>query len=73
MSRAEILKAALELPETDRMLLAQELMDTIPEESALWSIEDRELLDELDRRLNDGTPGIPWEVVREELRRPRAE
>jgi hypothetical protein len=63
------LKAALELPETDRMLLAQELMDTIPAESELWSIEDPGFLEDLERRANDGSPRIPWDQVQQEVRR----
>jgi hypothetical protein len=69
VSRSEILKAALELPETDRLLLAQELMETIPEESELGFVHNPGFLEELERRANDGSPRIPWEQVQEQLRR----
>jgi len=48
---------------------SREIEHPDPDELGLWCIDDPGFLDELDRRVNDGTPGIPWEEVREMLRR----
>jgi hypothetical protein len=55
-------EAALQLPENQRLDLAARLMDTVPPE--IMSIDDPELIEELDRRFNDGSPTIPWSKVR---------
>lgn len=66
--REELLKSAMALSEADRLLLATELLETVTEEQAGWSLDDPALLAELDRRANDGSPGVPWETVRNQLR-----
>lgn len=66
--REEVLKSAMALSEADRLLLATELLDTVADDGAGWSLDDPALLDELDRRANDGSPGIPWEAVKAHLR-----
>lgn len=67
-SREAVLKAALELEEGERILLATQLMDSVAESIPGWSADDPELLEELERRSNDGSTAIPWEQVRDELR-----
>ena len=58
-----ILEAALSLPEKERLDLAARLLDTIP--PGMTSIDDPELIAELDRRFNDGSPTVPWSDVRD--------
>ena len=67
-TRAELLRSAMDLSESERLLLATELMETVPDELPLWSLDDPEFLAELDRREQDGTSPVPWEVVRSQLR-----
>lgn len=66
-SHAEILKSALSLPESDRILLATELLDSIEGTPPGLSVDDPNFEAELQRRLNDGKPGVPWEEVRRQL------
>lgn len=68
-TREDVLKAALSLSPADRLLIAEELMSTLPDVADVGLIEDPEYIAELDRRWNDGSPRIPWSKVREELRR----
>jgi hypothetical protein len=58
-SRDEILDAALKLPESDRLLIATRLLDTLPEDLPGLSEEDPGFLDELERRANDAEPTVP--------------
>lgn len=58
-SVAEILDAALKLPESERLLVASRLMDTLPADLAGLSVGDPEFLDELERRAVDPGPGVP--------------
>ena len=67
-TREDVLKAAMELHEADRLLLATELMDTISDDLPGWSIDDPDFPGDLERRANDGSPGIPWETVQAQLR-----
>jgi len=67
-TRIELLHSAMELTESERLILATELMDTVSDDLSLWSLDDPDFAAELDRRANDGTPGIPWETVRAQLR-----
>lgn len=67
-TRAEVLKSAMDLSESDRLLLATELMETVPEDLLDWSIDDPGLIAELESRDGDGSPGISWESVKSQLR-----
>jgi hypothetical protein len=58
-----ILQAALSLPESDRLDLAIQLLDTVP--PGALSADDPNLIAELDRRFNDGSPTIPWSEIRD--------
>jgi hypothetical protein len=66
-TREDVLKSAMELSETDRLLLATELMETVADDFPGWSIDDPGFAAELDRRTGDGSAGIPWEIVRSQL------
>jgi putative addiction module component (TIGR02574 family) len=64
-----ILKAALELSEMQRVLLIDELVESLPPETGPYS--DEEMLAELERRRAEVEQGlvkpIPWEEVRRHL------
>ena len=66
-TRESLLKAALALPDEDRVLLATQLMDSVSDDLPGWSADDPEFLTELERRSNDGTAGIPWESIKADL------
>ncbi len=67
ISREQVLEAALQLPDDERLQLAGELMCSVPPGAEVWSIDDPEFLEELDRRCHDGIPSISWSQVRAEL------
>ena len=55
----EIFDAALKLPESDRLLIAARLLETLPDDYPGLSEEDGGFLDELERRANDAGATIP--------------
>ncbi|MBS0207565.1 MAG: hypothetical protein JSS27_01295 [Planctomycetes bacterium] len=57
-SRDELLAACLQLPENDRLVLAEQLLGSLPEELPGLSLDDPQLLEELKRRANDGQPDV---------------
>jgi len=64
-----ILKAALALPEMQRVLLIDELVESLPPETGPYS--DEEITAELDRRWaefeKDPSIAIPWSEVKRRL------
>jgi hypothetical protein len=66
-SPEQILKAARTLSEEDRLLIATELLSTLPDQLIGWSLGDAGFLDELDRRRNDGSASIPWQTALDQL------
>ena len=67
-TREDVLKSAMELSESDRLLLATELMETVSDDLPGWSMDDANFAAELDRRADDGSAGIPWETIRTQLK-----
>jgi putative addiction module component (TIGR02574 family) len=67
MSQEELFKSALALPEGERILLATELLDSIESPPTQFSVDDPGFLEELERRANDSSPGIPWEEVKRRM------
>jgi putative addiction module component (TIGR02574 family) len=61
-----IFRAALALPESERLELVSRLMDTLPPEPDLLSLDDPSLFDELDRRAADDSGAIPWSELKKE-------
>ncbi len=59
ISRDEILDAALKLSESDRLVIATRLMDTLPDDVAGPLEDDPAFLEELDRRAKDTEGWIP--------------
>lgn len=55
----EIIDAALKLPESDRLLIAARLLETLPDDYPGLSADDAGFLDELERRGADAEPTIP--------------
>ncbi len=54
----EIIAAALNLPESDRLLIATRLLETLPDDyPGLWEI-DPGMLEELEHRAGDTLPTI---------------
>lgn len=66
-SRDDILKAALQLSEADRLVLANQLLDTLPEAPPGLSLDDPALAKELDRRSGQWENAIPWSELRDKL------
>lgn len=64
-----ILKAALALPEAERVFLIDELLESLPPDKG--PLSDEEMLAELERRHAEVEKGsvkpIPWEEVRRHL------
>ena len=68
-TREEILEAAMRLSDEDRFLIASELLETLPDDLPGLSWEDPEFLAELERRSGDLEGSVPWEQLRDELRK----
>jgi len=61
-----IYEAALKLSEQERFDLATRLMDTLPDELGLLSMDDPNLIEKLDQRAADDSATIPWSELRKE-------
>lgn len=72
MGKAPVLANALELTAAERILLVQDIWDSITELPDAVVLTDAQKA-ELDRRLalyrKDPTAGSPWSVVKERIRR----
>ena len=67
-TREEVFQSAMQLSEADRFQLATELLDTVSDDiPGVLSVDDPGFFAELERRTNDGSPGIPWEQVQAQL------
>ncbi len=67
-TREEVLKSAMELSEADRFQIATELIDSVAEEWPGWSVDDPDLIAELERRARDGLRCVSWDAVLGQLR-----
>jgi putative addiction module component (TIGR02574 family) len=65
LTAESILEAALHLPENERLELVFRLMDTFPAAPNLLSLDDPNLIEELDRRAADNSATIPWVEIRD--------
>lgn len=63
----DVLKSALALPESDRIQLAAELLDSIQGTPTVIALDDPGFEEELDKRFNDGTRSVPWAKVSQQL------
>jgi putative addiction module component (TIGR02574 family) len=66
LSADSIFEAASQLPESARLELVSRLMDTLPGPPDLLSLDDPNLIEELDRRAADDSESIPWSVLKNE-------
>lgn len=61
MSAEELLVVALELTETERIVLATRLLESAPDSDEELVADDPQLIEEVDRRSSDLTGAIPAE------------
>ena len=61
-----VFEAALELPESERLVLISRLLETMPVEDSAISLDDDLLEEELDRRFADREGSIEWSQLRAE-------
>ncbi|MBN2295766.1 MAG: hypothetical protein JXM70_25260 [Pirellulales bacterium] len=61
-----IFNAAMQLPEADRLTLVSRLMESLPPEGITVSLDDPELMAELDRRFAQSDEGIEWSQLKAE-------
>jgi hypothetical protein len=61
-----ILNAALQLPESERWVIVDKLLESMPPGHSGSTMDDSEWLDELDRRAADPDEGIDWPTLRDE-------
>ena len=66
LSPETIFEAAMSLPENERLDLAARLLDTVPAELDLLSLDDPNLIKELDRRAADDAGAIAWFELKNE-------
>jgi putative addiction module component (TIGR02574 family) len=58
----EIVKAALQLPERDRLAVVSQLLDSLPTEIA--DLNEEEFHAELDRRSRDWDGSVSWDELK---------
>ena len=61
-----ILDAALKLPEDQRLSLVSRLLESLPPEDLTLSLDDPQLVEELDRRSADSEGAVPWSRLKAE-------
>ena len=59
-SAQQLLAEALQLPDDERAEIAFRLLETLRPPEGILSVDDPRFEEELDRRVKDPTPGIPW-------------
>ena len=68
MSRTaeEIVSAAIQLPESDRLSIVSQLLETMGDEEHLPGIDDADFIKEMRRRRADPAGAVPWSQLRDE-------
>lgn len=61
-----VLDAAMQLPEEERMEVVSRLLETLPHDVDVWSSDDPDFINELDRRFADPAGSISWTELRDE-------
>lgn len=61
-----VLEAALQLSQEDRWALVSRLLESLPAEAPALSIDDPNLIAELDRRFADPDGAVPWSELQAE-------
>jgi len=65
--RKQLFDAALQLTEADRLILANQLLETLPDDLPGLNSDDPQFMDELLRRSGDMEGSAAWEELRDEL------
>lgn len=63
---AEIVSAAIQLSEKDRLAIVSQLLETMGEEDNLPDIDDDDFSAGIQRRRNDPVDAVPWSQLRDE-------
>ncbi len=63
---AEIVSAAIQLSEKDRLAIVSQLLETMGDEEHLPDIDDDDFIAEIQRRRNDPADAVPWSQLRDE-------
>lgn len=68
MSRTvdEIVTAAIQLPESERLAIVSRLLETMGDKEDFQGIDDAEFIEEMRRRRDDSTDAVPWSQLRDE-------
>ena len=61
-----ILDAAMQLPEEERLEVVSRLLESLPDDVDVWSGDDPDFINELDRRFADPAGSISWTELRDE-------
>lgn len=62
---AEIVSAAIQLSEEERLSIVSQLLDSMGDDEHLPSIQDEDLIEEMQRRRSDTADSIPWSELRD--------
>ncbi|MEI6540866.1 MAG: hypothetical protein WCO86_15280 [Planctomycetota bacterium] len=62
----EIVSAAIQLPEAERIAIVSQLLETMGDEEHLPDVDDEGFIDEMQRRRHDAAGSIPWSQLRDE-------
>ncbi|MBC8113087.1 MAG: hypothetical protein H7062_01800 [Candidatus Saccharimonas sp.] len=63
----EIVSAAIQLPESDRLAIVSQFLEIMGDEDHLPRVNDPDFVDELRRRRNDPADAVPWSQLRDEV------
>ena len=62
----EIVSAAIQLPEADRLAIVSQLLESMGDQEHLPDIDDDGFIEEMQRRRNDAADSISWSQLRDE-------
>ena len=57
-----LFEAAMDLPDDERLSLVSRIMDTLPPDDLTCSVDDEDLLAELNRRSSDPQDAVAWSL-----------
>ena len=61
-----LFEAAMNLSDDDRLSLASRIMDTLPPDALTCSVDDEDLLAEMNRRFSDPQGSVAWSELETE-------
>lgn len=62
----EIVSAAIQLPESDRMAIVSRLLETMGDHENLSDLNDTDFIDEIRQRRDNPGDIVPWSSLRDE-------